>query len=375
MNDTEMKSGIMRLLLIAASCVIVVAGMKAATGILVPFLLAVFIAIVTAPLFIWMQRKGIPAAVALLLMIAILVAAGALGVGLVRQSLTDFSTNLPSYQSRLEQQTTQLWEWLEAKGIDAPDEVVSDALNPQTAMRYLGSLAGTLSSTLSNVFLVLLVVVFILLEAAALPAKVRALPGMTQSAYDKIETAVDKVRQYVSLKTAVSLLTGVLVTIWLALLGVDSPILFGLLAFFLNYIPNIGSVIAAIPGVLLAFIEFGLGRAGVVAGGYVVINVVVGNVVEPRLMGQKLGLSPLVILLSLILWSWVLGPMGMLLSIPLTMVAKIAMEGAEETRWLAVLMGPASAEPVQSAQEETGPGPDANREDVDETPAPHDDQH
>ena len=124
-----------------------------------------------------------------------------------------------------------------------------------------------------------------------------------------------------------------------AVLGVDYPILMGFLAFMLNYVPNVGSFIAAIPGVLLAFIEFGPGWAAVTAIGYVAINVTVGNVLEPRLMGRGLGLSPLVILISMIFWGWVLGPVGMLLSVPLTMIAKIALESANETRWIALLMG------------------------------------
>ena len=115
--------------------------------------------------------------------------------------------------------------------------------------------------------------------------------------------------------------------------------LWGVLAFLLNYIPNLGSIIAGTPAVLLAFIQFGLGRALVVAAGYVVINIVFGNMIEPKIMGQRLGLSTLTVFLSLVFWGWVWGPVGMILSVPLTMVVKIALESKTETRWIALLLG------------------------------------
>jgi predicted PurR-regulated permease PerM len=145
-------------------------------------------------------------------------------------------------------------------------------------------------------------------------------------------------RRYMFLKTVMSLLTGALVALWLLLLEVDFPILLGVLAFALNYIPAIGSIVAALPGILLAFIEFGFGTSTLVAAGYVVINVGVSNGIEPRYLGNGLGLSPLVVILSVLLWGWVLGPMGMLLSVPLTMSVKIALASDEGTQWLAILM-------------------------------------
>jgi len=143
-----------------------------------------------------------------------------------------------------------------------------------------------------------------------------------------------------AIKSWMSLATGIAVFILLAVVGVNYAVLWGLLAFFLNYVPNIGSIIAAIPAILLALIQLGFVKSIIVAGGFVVINLVVGNVIEPRFMGRGLGLSTLVVFLSLLFWGWVLGPVGMLLSVPLTMTAKIALDSREETRWLAILLGP-----------------------------------
>ena len=141
------------------------------------------------------------------------------------------------------------------------------------------------------------------------------------------------------IKTVISVLTGLLIGIWTSLLGVDFPIVLGLLAFLLNYVPNIGSMIAAVPAVLSAFIELGIGPAAVTGLGYVVVNTVMGNIIEPRFMGRGLGLSTLVVFLSLLFWGWVLGPVGMRLSVPLTMTVKIALDANEQSRWLAILLG------------------------------------
>jgi predicted PurR-regulated permease PerM len=142
-----------------------------------------------------------------------------------------------------------------------------------------------------------------------------------------------------AIQTVISLATGACVAIFLTIMGVDYPLLWGVLAFLLNYIPNIGSIMAALPPVLLTIIQFGLGRAVGVAIGYLVINMTIGNVISPHLMGRGLGLSTLVVFLSLIFWGWILGPVGMLLSVPLTMTVKIALESSEDTRWIAILLG------------------------------------
>ena len=156
----------------------------------------------------------------------------------------------------------------------------------------------------------------------------------------RVQSVTDNINKYITIKTWISLITGLLATILLYIIGVDYPILWGVLAFLLNYIPTIGSIIALIPPAMLAFIQFGIGDTIFVVAGYLVINTVMGNILEPKFMGQGLGLSALVVFLSLIFWGWVLGPVGMLLSVPLTITIKIALDSSEETRWIAVLLGP-----------------------------------
>ncbi|HSG63786.1 MAG TPA: AI-2E family transporter, partial [Gammaproteobacteria bacterium] len=144
------------------------------------------------------------------------------------------------------------------------------------------------------------------------------------------------------------LVTGALAGSLCALVGLDFPVLWGLLAFLFNYVPTIGSLIAAIPPIALALVQFGAVQSAVIGIGYLVLNVTIGGLLEPRIMGRGLGLSTLVVFLSLVFWGWVLGPVGMLLSVPLTMTAKIALESGERTAPIAILLGSADAQPPSS---------------------------
>jgi AI-2 transport protein TqsA len=214
-----------------------------------------------------------------------------------------------------------------------------------------------LRDLLTTVFIVVLVAIFILLEGSALPDKVSRLPGFSSTTWARLSQIVADLRRYMFLKTVMSLLTGALVSLWLLLVGVDFPILLGVLSFALNYIPTIGSIVAALPGILLAFIEFGLGTSVITTIAYIVINVGVSNGLEPRYFGTGLGLSPLVVMVSVLFWGWVLGPMGMLLSVPLTMSLKIALESDDGTRWIAILMGdrPRSKRMLGAGRPSAGP--------------------
>jgi len=325
-------------LLTAAAIVIVIAGMRASAEILMPFLLALFIAVICAPLYQGMRRRHVPTTLAMVAILLLMVGGVLILVGVVERAIAALSGRLPAYQAAFVASTDQLWGWLEGLGLELPEATLREYLNFQVLLRYLGTIAGTLGDFLTTMVIVVIVAIFILLEGSALPAKVRDLPVLSQDTWTRLQQVAADVRRYMFLKTVMSLLTGALVALFLLVLEVDFAILLGVLAFALNYIPVIGSIVAAIPGILLAFVEFGLGTSLLVAAGYVVINVGVSNGIEPRYLGNGLGLSPLVVILSVLLWGWVLGPMGMLLSVPLTMSVKIALESDEGTQWLAMLM-------------------------------------
>jgi predicted PurR-regulated permease PerM len=339
MDDNVKRTVKMPAVLILASFVIVVAGMKAASSILVPFFLAVFIAVICTPPLFWLQRKGVPKVLALVLILVAILVVGLLFGALIGPSLNDFLRSLPDYQERLSTHLAALIGWLREKGVNIPAEEVPRALNPGWVMNLAGGIFEALSSILTNAFLILLTVVFILLEAADLPKKLRTVLKNPERALSTIEKFSQDAKRYLVIKTLVSAATGLAIWLWLLILGVDYPVLWGTLAFLLNYVPNIGSIIAALPAVLLALVQLGVGSALLTALGFVVANTVLGNLVEPKLMGRRLSLSALVVFLSLVFWGWILGPIGMILSVPMTSLVKIALESYEETRGLAIMLG------------------------------------
>jgi predicted PurR-regulated permease PerM len=326
--------------LMIAALMVILAALKASVSLVVPFLLAAFLAIMLAPPFLRMGRFGLPTSASLILMIFALGVIGLLTVTILNASLSQFTTNLPTYQNNLKDQMEGVWQRLEARGIEVPSEIFSQYLNPQAAMNYAGLVAKALSSVLGQALIIFVLTAFILAEATGFQAKLKGLPGLDEAGLQRLVRNLTDVRHYISLKAVMSLLTGVLVGTWLWYLGIDNALFMGLLAFFLNFVPTIGSFIAAIPGVILGFILFGPGMMLVTAAGYVVINVVVSNIIEPRFIGERLGISPLVVIISLIFWGWLLGPVGMLLSVPLTMLVKGMLESSDETKGYALLLGP-----------------------------------
>jgi predicted PurR-regulated permease PerM len=323
-----------------AGIVVIVAAMMHAKVILVPFMMALLIVIVSRGPISWLHGKGLPEWLALFLVMIIFCAAILLTVMIVGSSAQDFLHNIPGYQTKLHQQVEQFYTVLGNKGVHLKGKGLHQIINPGAVMKYVGQLFSELSTLLANGFLVLLLAVFMALEVGGFPAKLRAVFGPEDTKILQFQKFNTSVREYMAIKTVVSLATGALVSLSLFVIGVDYPIMWGMLAFALNFIPNIGSIIAAVPAVLLAMVQLGLGSALTAAACYVVINVVVGNVIEPRFMGKGLGLSTLVVLLSLLFWGWVFGPIGMLLSVVLTMTLKMFLENSEETRWLALLLGP-----------------------------------
>ena len=210
--------------------------------------------------------------------------------------------------------------------------------SPSDVMAVVTRFASGLADIVANSVLILLTVVFIHLEAAGFRRKYVSVFNPSPETMERIQGVIEQIHHYVRIKTWVSLWTGGLVGLWLWGFGISYPMLWALVAFLLNYIPNIGSVVAAVPVVLLTWIEHGEGKCLGVIAGYTIVNGIFGGFLEPRWLGKSLGVSPLIVFVSLVFWGWVLGPTGMLFSVPLTMTAMIAMEGFDDTRWLATMM-------------------------------------
>ncbi|MDQ6995724.1 MAG: AI-2E family transporter, partial [Mariprofundaceae bacterium] len=312
---------------------------QAAASVLIPLLLSLFMACICLPPLRFLLDKGVSSAWAITLVMIGLVVLGLFIATFAGASVADFSQNLPAYQSRLKLQMMDLLQTLNHWGLHLSNESILAALDPSVAMGFAGKLLAGFGNVLANTFFIILTVIFLLSEAISLPHKWKYLGEHAPKA-TVVQPFLDSVNQYLLIKTAVSLVTGTLVALGLSVLGVDYPILWGLLAFLLNYVPNIGSMIAAIPAVLLAWIQLGGEGAIYTVVLYTVINIVMGSVVEPRFLGKGVGLSTLVVFLSLVFWGWLLGSVGMLLSVPLTMIVKLALEANEKTQWLAVILGP-----------------------------------
>lgn len=334
-----------RFLFFTASIGVIAWGISQAQSVLVSILVSVFLAILSTPPVLWLVRKRTPVVVAVLLvMTSMVLALLAVGV-LVGTSINSFTSALPTYQASIDQQVGGVRAFLASHGIAPPEEIVLKYLNPAAVMSLTAGLLGRLGSAFSDIVLILLTVMFILLEAASFPIKLRAVLGDPLQTFPRFTKFAADMKRYMVIKTLLSLATGVLVTTLLFILGVDVPILWGFLAFLLNYVPTIGSTLASVPAVLLALVQLGWLRAVLVATGYIVINFALDYGVEKRLMGRQLGLSTLVVFLSLVFWGSLLGPIGAVLCIPLTMTLKFGMELSESTSWIAVLLGPETLSP------------------------------
>ncbi|MEJ2464054.1 MAG: AI-2E family transporter, partial [Candidatus Thiodiazotropha sp.] len=310
-----------------------------AEALLVPFLLSLFIAVIAAAPLFYLKQKGVPGGLAMLIVIAMIVVIGLLIGWMIGGSLHDFTTNLPKYQERLSGQSVRLVVWLRGLGLQLDQEAIKTIIDPGKAMAMAGQVISGLGNVLAQAVLILITVIFMLMEASAFQNKLHAIADDPEASVERVEAITSSIKRYMTIKTSTSLLTGVLISLWLWALGVDYPVLWGVVAFLFNYVPNIGSIIAAVPAVLLALVQADVSTAVWTAVGYLVVNNLIGNMIEPRFMGSGLGLSPLVVFISLVLWGWILGPVGMFLSVPLTMTLKIFLDSYEASRRIGLLLG------------------------------------
>lgn len=323
-----------------AAVIIIIYGMQMAKVLLVPFLVAVFLALITVRPMLWMQKNRIPAIVAALIIVSVIMMILTVVGTIVGRSVADFTTALPEYQARLDVIVQRVIRFIvENLNSDQSIENLGDLVNPGWAMGLAASILNGVKDVLTNVFLIVFTMIFILLEASTVQTKVEAAFGKRAESLEGSRDFLSNLGRYLGIKTVVSMMTGFLAWLLTWSLGLDFPLLWGMLAFLLNYVPTIGSIIAAVPAILLALVQLGPGEATATMMGFVGINIVFGTFIEPRLLGYGVGISPLVVFVGLIFWGWVFGPVGMLLSVPLTMALKMALEHDERTRWIAILIG------------------------------------
>ena len=349
-----------RFLLMGASFVIVVAGLREGASILLPFALALFLAVMSMPLMFWLQLRRVPTPLAIALTMLVMGAIFGVLILLGSQAVADLQDQLPLYRARLVALYASWVTSLSAQvGIEL-DQYVIEYFDPGVAVDLFAAAAARVAGFLTNTFGVLLIMAFVLSEATVFPFKFRAIVGPRVGERRRVNTVVKhdrrrmtkivrEVQEYLGIKTLVSLATGLLIGSMAWFAGLDFPILLGLIGFVLNYIPTVGSIFAAIPALLLSVLQFGtLGHFMLVVVGYGTINTVFGNIIEPNLLGRRLGLSTLVVILSLLFWAWVWGPVGALLAVPLTMAVKIMLENTEDLRWVAILLDKSPPQMISS---------------------------
>lgn len=332
-----------RILYSAAAAIIILAGLKAAAPLVVPILAAIFLAVVSLPALAFFCRTGMPrwlAATCLLIVIVALIAGAAT---IATHNLGALAEKIPEYRVILEEKLAALNVDLAARGIHMDLDTLISKTNPGDVLGYASNFVKGLANLAQSGLFVILTLAFLLGEAAVLPNKIRTITGRPEDDLGRYRSIVSDIQSYLAVKSQTNFLAAVLVTLSCYVLNTPYALFIGIAAFFLNYIPTFGAIITAIPAVLLCLAVNGWQMALVMVILQVLFNIVIGSWLEPRLFGRKLGLSAAVVFLSLVFWGWILGPVGMFLSVPLTMLVKILLDNTEEFRWISILLGPGSA--------------------------------
>ena len=327
----------LRVVLLLAALVVVFVGMRLAAPIFNPILFAVVLALLFSPIYAWLIRHRIPTPLALVIM---LVGLSVLFLGLsllLGVSIARFSGEIGSYTSKLSGQLDEIQNLTKSLGVTTAD--LHKALSPSALTGAIGTILSGVADFLSDLFLILVIVLFLLAEGPAMMNRLRASAGSDHPQVATLTIFGRNVVRQLGLRAIVNLVTGAGVTILLLVLRVDFPLMWGILAFFLSFIPWIGLPLAVAPAVILALAEHGLTSALLVIAGVIVINVLAENALSPMLMGRGLSISPTVLFIGFIFWAWLLGGPGAFLAAPLTIFLVLMLETFPETRWLASVMG------------------------------------
>jgi AI-2 transport protein TqsA len=330
---------------------VVLTGMKIAAGVLVPVAYAFFLAILSYPLVRWLRRHRVPAPLALgiTMLMNLGLLAGLITVGV--RLLVSFWRDLPQYLRGLEKYSNDVGAWLESKGVAGAKADLGGIFDWNTLVTYatqqdvmsnlggiLGSTFGTLATLLGSFIITLIVMMFILMEARGTNSRLQAIHLSGGPDFTGLMRSASDIQKYLGVKTLISALTGVLAGFWCWFFDLHYPLLWALLAFLFNFIPAVGSTAASLPAIVEALVQHGPATAIFVAIGYGGINFCLDNFVQPTMLGNRFGISPLVVILSVIFWGWLWGPLGMFLAVPLTMVFKVLVDNNAEFQWISVAM-------------------------------------
>jgi predicted PurR-regulated permease PerM len=330
----------LRATLLVAACMGIVAGLRAAAPVLAPLALAAFVAAATMPALGWLRRHGVRTWLAIIAIVLLNTLVLSLFAWIAFETITELRASLPLYVDRAQALELATRSRLQSWGMVLPQTLYANWVQPARLFEFAAFGARSVTAWVSLLFLMLLYLIFILVESVSLPAKVRHVLGRDSRAITIGATVLQQVQRYLVMKTLISLLTGSLVGLGAALLGVDFAPFWGMLAFILNFIPNIGSIVAAIPAVAVATLQIGVETGVALAAIYLAVNTALGSVADPILIGRQLRLSPIVILVSLVFWGWTWGVTGAFLAVPLTITLRVGLQSSGRLSKLAALMGP-----------------------------------
>lgn len=335
-EKTEIRNS---LIVQVAAFFIIIAGLIFISSIVTMLLMALFISIICGQPVDWLRKRKVPSWLSIaIVFITILVIFIVLG-GIVGNTAVKFTADAAEYRTKLTEISLAVINYLNSKGIEISPERLNDLFDPIKIMNYTIKVLGDIGSIMGNMLLIFFIAIFLLIESRDFSSKIMLINKGSLESLDYLSKIIGNIRHYLTIMTLISLSTGLLVYTYLSIIGVQYAILWALLAFLLNFIPNIGSIIAAIPAVTYALLQGGFIMAIWTLIGYILINIIVGNMLTPRFLGKGLGLSTLVAFLSFIFWGYVLGTVGMFLSVPLTMAIKIMLEQNPNTKWIALLLG------------------------------------
>lgn len=345
----ERNIGSMRFWIVAAGVVVVAAGMKAMSNLILMILMAVFITAVSLSPFLWLKKKKVPEVLSLVIVILAIMGILYAFTILLAASVSGFTEKLPFYEERFSEFWLGAHQWLIDAGLVDQNANMVNLIKSTNLMKSSGGAVAGLGKLVSDPLVTLVIYIFMMLEVSIFGKKLKLI---SPQALGGMQIVIANIRKYFGIKFITSFATGLIIYIGLLIIGVDFPLLWGLIAFILNFIPSIGSIFAAIPAVLLAFIQLDPISGLATAILYLVTNIVIGSILEPPLMGRNLGLSPLVVFVSLLLWGYILGPVGMLLSAPLTMIIKIIFDNRKQTRAVGIVLGDKSSLTVLEKERE-----------------------
>ena len=339
MNITNIEPTSSSRIVKVAALVIILTGAYLARTIITPVLLALFISIICAQPITWLEKRRVPKWLALIVVALGLVMVFLGFAILIGGTLSFFITSVTKYETMLVATCNSFIQFLNENGLNVQQDQISKIIQSAKIFEVTAGALKELLYMIGNALMIFLIILFILMEFSSFTDKAKAVLGLSEKSIAYLSTITRNTRHYLVIKTLVCLTNGLFIYIAMVIIGVDYPLLWATLAGLMNYIPTVGSIFATIPTVLFALIQLGVGGAFWTLGAFVLIHNVLGNFIEPKIMGSGLGLSPLVVVLSLVFWGYILGPVGMFLSVPFTMTIKIILEQNEKTLWLAILLG------------------------------------